>query len=111
MLVSKDKWQFYYIRKISQNGQYNFKTSLHTFGNYPLKMKSRVEEAIKILGVLKSQDFVPSDKAKTEKEEGFYLSKNVVYVTKFVKEDTQIVNKLTNGVIQVLFNDNTQVVF
>lgn len=74
-------------------------------------MKAKVEEAVKVLGMLGNQEFVTADVAVSEKDEGFYLSKNVVYLAKFVKEDTCVVSKLSNGVIQVLFNDHTQIAF
>jgi hypothetical protein len=111
IIVSKDFYQFYHIKKQVKNGKNQFKASLHTFEEYPAVLKPRLEEVKNFLGALNENQLMPSHFNKQDQDESFYKSKNIIYINKMKAEKKAIYFKLNNNVLQLVFSDSTEIIF
>ena len=109
IIISKDMYQFYYLHKQIVNGKSNFKASLHDFKNLPKCLQSSMKSILKSLSVLSGNQ----DQAKEPEDidESFFLSQNIVYLTKFGVKSSNRIFKLSNQVIQIIFEDSTEIIF
>jgi len=111
IIVSKDFYQFYYVRRQLKNGKNQFKAALHNFEEHPACVKPMLSEVSSLLNVLNENKLRPSIFNKQEQDESFRMNKNTIYLTKMKFDQRATCFKLSSNILQIIFKDSTEMVF
>ena len=87
----------------------SYTASLHTFLKYPGKLKTRVKEIYELLSKIMGCKFTPNPCKPTKVDEKFYLSKDIVYLSKYTKSDNLTTFRLNNKMLQILGSNGVEI--
>jgi serine/threonine protein kinase len=109
LILSKDNFQFIYLKRESGNKHdENEDNPVYNFNEYPEILKKKVILTQHFISYLMNKKFQVSEQTPQELEKGFWFNSKTVLVKKFSRENKATLLRLNNKVIQVAFLDKSE---
>jgi hypothetical protein len=112
IIVSRDQYQFYYLKRDSNNkgNDMDIDIPVHDFHTYPEELKKKVILTQHFISYLMGEKFIVSQSKPANFEEGFMFTERTVFLKKYARENKAILLRLNNKMIQVVFLDRSELI-